>query len=294
MTAAEEGVLLLCSRLGDPDSKPLTMPQFRELGLRVRSAGLDGDPLRQLQEGDLLRLGYEKTFTRHILQLLDRNAALTAYLRRGEQIGIHPLTRLSSAYPHRFRNKQGASCPPVLFYRGNTALLEQPSLALVGSRALQPENEAFARYAGRFAAMQNLVLVSGGAVGADLTAQNACLDAGGSCVIFLPDQLDRHPAHDRILYLCADGYDLPFSTPRALGRNALIHMQADRTIAAQCTYGSGGTWQGCLENLKHSWSDLFVFADGSDGANALVERGASPLPSEFSEEDLKKSQLSLF
>lgn len=274
--------------------KPLTMPQFRELGLRVRSAGLNGDPLRQLQAQDLLCLGYDEIFAGQILALLNREAALTAYLRRGEQSEIYPLTRLSADYPRRFREKQGQSCPPVLFYRGNPALLEQPSLAVIGSRTLHPENEAFARYAGRFAAENSLVLISGGAAGADLTAQNACLDAGGSCVIFVPDQLERHPIHRQILYVCADGYDLPFSTPRALGRNALIHMQADRTVAAQCTYGSGGTWQGCLENLKHGWSDLFVFDDGSDGATALMERGASPLPSEFTKDQLQKNQISLF
>ena len=66
MTAAEEGVLLLCSRLGDPNMKPLTMPQFRELGLRVRSAGLNGDPLRQLQAQDLLCLGYDEIFAGQI------------------------------------------------------------------------------------------------------------------------------------------------------------------------------------------------------------------------------------
>ena len=294
MTAAEEGVLLLCSRLGDPDSKPLTVPQFRELGSRVRAAAMDGDPLRQLRAADLQALGYDEMQTARILRLLDREATLHRYLQQAKELQILPLTRTSPDYPQRIREKLGFSCPPVLFYRGDLSLLRKPSLAVVGSRRLLPENEAFARDAGRFAAEQQLMLVSGGAIGADLTAQNACLSYGGGCVIFPADRLDRCRPHERVLYLSADGYDSPFSAPRALLRNNLIHTQGDRVIAAQCTYGSGGTWQGCLENLRHGWSDLFVYDDHSKGAAALMERGATAITTASAWSDLKPDQLSLF
>lgn len=294
MTAAEEGMLLLCSRLGDPESKPLTMPQFRELGLRVRSSVRQSDGLRQLNSRDLTALGYEPEQADRILQLLDREALLRRYLAQGEQQQIYPLTRLSPLYPRRFLEKQGFSAPPVLFYRGDPALLAQSSLAVIGSRKLMPENEVFARRAGQLAAQAQVVLVSGGAQGADQTAQNACLEAGGSCIVFLPDPLPEHPAGKNTLFLSADGFDLPFSSHRALSRNHLIHMQGDRTLAVQCTYGSGGTWQGCLENLKHGWSDLFVFADGSAGAAALEERGATAIHHLHTLSDLQKTQTTFF
>ena len=294
MTAAEEGVLLLCCRLGDADCKPLTMPQFRELGLSVRASDPTGDPMGQLKASDLTGLGYSMEQAERIVRLLNREAALRQYIARGQRQDIHPLTRLSDKYPSRIRRQLGFSCPPVFFYRGNLALLEQPTLAVVGSRKLQPENEAFARQAGQLAAETGLTLVSGGANGADRAAQEACLDAGGSCVIFTADRLDQHPAHPRVLCLSADGYDVPFSNYRALSRNAWIHILGDRVIAAQCTYGTGGTWQGCLENLKHGWSDLFVFDDGSDAANALKERGAIAISDIESVDQLKKEQLSLF
>lgn len=294
MTAAEEGVLLLCSRLGDPDSKPLTMPQFRKLGLRVRAAQPAGDPLRQLRRSDLTALGYDPEQADRILGLLHRENRLRQYLRQGEACGILPLTRLSPAYPRRFRQQLGLSCPPVLFYRGDPALLAQPSLAVIGSRKLHPENEAFARQAGRIAAEAGRVLVSGGAEGADSAAQAACLAAGGICVIFVPDRLDRHAPHDRVLQISADGYDLPFSPQRALARNSLIHIQGDQVIAAQCSHGTGGTWQGCTDNLKHGWSDLYVFDDGSAAMTALMEQGATGIRQLPSLDDLKKAQLSLF
>lgn len=294
MTAAEEGVLLLCSRLGDPESKPLTTPQFRELGLRVRASGMQEDRFRDLQLRDLTALGYEEENAARILHLLDRQDALHRYLAKGQAQNIHPLTRISPMYPQRFRTFLQANCPPVLFYRGDPALLEKPAMAVVGSRKLRPENEAFARKAGRLAAENGHVLVSGGAEGADLAAQEACLEAGGSCVIFPADALSAHPAHPNILYIGTDGYDIPFSAPRALFRNRLIHILGRKVFAAQCTYGSGGTWQGCLENLKHSWSELYVFDDGTPAMTALMEQGAAGFTQFHTLHDCTPTQFSLF
>ncbi len=294
MTAAEEGVLLLCCALGDPQSRPLTMAQFRELGLRVRASRMDGGVLRQLKLSDLTALGYEESQGERILRLLDREARLRRYVQAAENKGIYPVTRLSPSYPVRIAACRKLSSPPVLFCRGDAALFEAPSVALVGSRRLGPENAAFAAQAGRLAAEEGRALISGGAAGADRTAQDSCLAYGGTAVVFVPDRLTAYAPQDRVLYCSMDGYDLDFTPYRALDRNALIHMQGRQTLVAQCTYGSGGTWQGSLENLKHGWSPLYVFQDGSQGAQALVERGGTPVHRLESLADLRPSQKSLF
>ena len=292
MTAAEEGVLLLCCLLGDTGSRPLTMAQFRELGQRVRACRPAGDPLADLSASLLHQLGYDDAQASRILGLLERQDRLTAYLAQGERHGIAPIVRTSSAYPIRLSQKLGLSVTPVLFAMGDASLLDRPSVAVVGSRKLLPENEAFARSVGRMAAGEGLVLVSGNAPGADQTAQNACLEAGGACIVFAADRLMDHVPHPRILYISEDGYDLPFSPARALHRNALIHIQGDRAIAVQCTYGSGGTWQGCLENLRKNWSSLFVFDDGSPAMHTLIEQGAAGVTSLTCIRDLRPMQAS--
>lgn len=294
MTRAEEGVLLLCCSLGQTDCKPLTMPQFRELGLRVRASVRSGDGLREVSVSDLRNLNYDEEQAQRIVRLLDRERQLVSYLRAGEARGIYPVTRLSAAYPIRIVGNRHLSSPPVLFCMGDASLFAEPSVAVVGSRQLRPDNEAFAKKAGELAAREGLTLVSGGAVGADTAAQEACLSHGGSTIIFLPDRLLERKPENRVLYCVEDGYDLPFLPQRALRRNALIHMQGQRTLAAQCTYGSGGTWQGCLDNLKHGWSPLFVFDDGSDGAKALMERGATGVHTLESIHNLAGDQTSLF
>ena len=277
MTAAEEGVLLLCCRLGDPNCKPLTMPQFRELGQRVFPALAGKDPLRQLCSKDLTDLGYEPTRADEILRLLDRDELLVTYLRRAEEQNIHPITRLSPNYPDRLRQTLGYRTPAVLFYRGDLTLLTKPSTAVVGSRQLNPENRYFTEKIGKFLAQTEQVLVSGGAIGADQVVQNACISNGGQAVIFVADRLTDHREEDRILHLSADGYDIPFANYRALERNKLIHAGSEKAVAVQCTLGTGGTWQGCTENLKHQWSPLYMYQDNSLAAAALVAKGAVPI-----------------
>lgn len=277
MTAAEEGVLLLCCRLGDSNCKPLTLPQFRELGHKVR-AGLSGeDPLRQLRAFDLTALGYDEEQADAILRLLDRDEQLLDYLHRAEDLDIHPITRISSCYPDPIGRALGFSAPPVLFYRGDLTLLSQPSVAVVGSRHLFPENGFFARAMGQHLARTGRTLVSGGAIGADQTVQETCLAHGGTAVIFVADRLTDHRQEQNVLSLSADGFDVPFSIPRALYRNKLIHIHGQKALAVQCSHGTGGTWQGCMENLKHHWSPLYVFNDGSQGSIALIAHGATPV-----------------
>ena len=107
MTAAERGVLLLCAQLSDGE-KPLTMAQFRTLSKRAHALGMgEADPLRELCEKDLLRLGYSVPDAEHIVRLLSREAELSAYLAAAERLGIFPLTRISLAYPKRLAAQLG-------------------------------------------------------------------------------------------------------------------------------------------------------------------------------------------
>ena len=150
---------------------------------------------------------------------------------------------------------------------------------------------AFAEAAGRLIARSDYTLCSGGAAGADRAAQAACLKNGGSAVIFPAGRLLDCPAPANVLYLADQGYDLPFSAQRALARNHFIHAMGEKTLVAQCRAGTGGTWDGTTENLRHGWSPVFVNSDGSEGAQALIARGAAPVRTLSSLDDLQPVQL---
>lgn len=273
MTGAEAGFLLLTSHLGDPSRRVLSPSQLRILSGRVQSTEKQ-DGNRDLTLDDLVALGYGREMAQRMLSLLEEEDLLRYYCRRGEKSGCYPLTRLAPAYPRRLRRCLGEETPGCLWYKGDLSLLSQPMVALVGSRDLLERNRRFAREVGRQAALQGYVLVSGNARGADRTAQNACLQAGGKVICVVADGLQEKTAQENALYISEDDYDSPFSAQRAISRNRVIHSLADRTFVAQAALQEGGTWDGTTKNLRFGWSKVYCFADGSEATCHLQQLGA--------------------
>ena len=276
MTGAERGFLLLCCHLGNPERRPLSPAQLRKLARRIRDA--EAPPVdRELEVRDLRALGYGEADARRIMSLLSEEALLDRYLSRAAKFGCVPLTRLTPGYPRRILDALGDDTPGCIWARGDLSLLEQPGVALVGSRDLRPKNQAFARQTGAQSARQGLTLISGNARGADRTAQNAALAAGGGVISIVADRLTDHVPMGKVLYLSEEGFDLEFSSLRALSRNRCIHALGIAAIAAQCSLRTGGTWDGSVKNLRFGWSPLYVFDDGSESAKLLEQMGASPI-----------------
>ena len=273
MTAREQGFLLLTSELGVPGRKVLTAPQLRTLARRVQNAqwaGLD----RELEAEDLMALGYGSDMARRIAVLLEDRELLEYYIHRGKAVGCRPLSRVTEDYPERLRRALGWESPGCLWYKGDVSLLQLPKIALVGSRELEPANRRFAQELGRQAARQGYVLVSGNARGADKTAQEACLQAGGKVISVVADSLAEQPERENMLYLSEDDFDAAFSAQRALSRNRVIHALGKYTFVAQCGYKTGGTWDGTVKNLRFGWSGVFCFRDESPAQQLLADMGA--------------------
>lgn len=273
MNAREQGFLLLSSELGDPNRHPLTTAQLRALtGLAAGMAPPEEE--RELTEEDLRAIGCDGAFARRILELLEQRELLEAYLQTGRKRDCYPITRVSPGYPARLRARLGGERPGCLWAKGDISLLQKPAMALVGSRELWPENQAFAAEVGRQAARQGFTLISGNARGADRVAQESCLDSGGTVISVVADALEKRPLRRNVLYLAEESFDIPFSSQRALSRNRLIHCLGEKTLVAQCSLRTGGTWNGTCRNLRHRWSPVFCFDDGSPASLTLGEMGA--------------------
>lgn len=276
MNAREQGFLLLTSELGVPGRKALTIPQLRTLGQRVSQARwteLD----RELTLSDLQALGYGGELAQRILILLEDRELLEYYCHRGKKLDCHPLTRVSERYPDRLRRTLGMESPGCLWCKGDLSLLDKPKVSLVGSRDLLAENRDFAWEMGRQAALQGYVLVSGNARGADQTAQNACLEAGGCVISVVADALADHSLRENMLYLSEEDFDAPFSAQRALSRNRIIHSLGQMTFVAQCGYQTGGTWDGTVKNLRFGYSTVYCYRDGSPAQKLLTQMGAQTI-----------------
>ncbi|MBQ2926987.1 MAG: DNA-processing protein DprA [Oscillospiraceae bacterium] len=282
MRATERGFLLLSSHLGDPDRRVLTTAQLRILADRVKNSERPAED-RELSEKDIIHLGYDRETARRITALLGEEAVLEHYLQRGKKLDCIPVTRVSEGYPGILRQRLGLDSPGCLWAKGDVSILHTPAIALVGSRELREENREFAQAVGYHAAMQGLALVSGNARGADRTAQEACLQAGGRVISIVADELWKQPRKRNVLFLSEDGFDEPFSAQRALHRNRSIHALGQITFVAQARLQKGGTWDGTVKNLRFGWSPVVCFRDDSEAARQLERMGAYLI----STEDLK-------
>lgn len=273
MNARELGFLLLTSHLGNPDRRVLTTAQLRTLADRVRSAKAPGED-RELSEKDLMELGFNREMSQRMVGLLNEEEVLAHYLKRGARQGCAPITRVSEAYPLILRQRLELDSPGCLWAKGDLTILNTPAIALVGSRDLREPNREFAEAVGRQAAEQGVTLVSGNARGADRTAQEACLKAGGRVISIVADELSKQPECRNLLYLSEEDFDEPFSAQRALSRNRCIHTLGRMVFVAQSSLGKGGTWDGTVKNLRFGWSPVACFRDGSEAAAQLEQMGA--------------------
>ena len=274
MTEKELGFLLLTSRFGNPERKVLTTAQLRILSQRMHTLSAPSED-RDLEESDLVALGYGRDMAQRILSLLEEGELLAHYLRRGERLGCVPISRVSPMYPATLKIKLGVEAPGCFWAKGDLSLLDTPMVALVGSRDINPENQGFAEEVGRQAALQGYTLVSGNARGADRIAQKACLKAGGRVISIVADSLAEKTLQNRVLYLSEDDFDEEFSAQRALSRNRLIHCLGEKVFVAQSNLEKGGTWDGTVKNLRYGWSSVFCCYDGSDAMIALSQMGAT-------------------
>lgn len=277
MTPGQKGFLLLASRLGNPRRKALTTAQLRTLAQRIR--GIPAEE-RDLRTADLEALGYGSAMAEQIRTLLEDEELLAQYLDRGARLDCVPITRAEKTYPLLLRQRLGLDSPGVLWAKGDISILNTPAVALAGSRELREENRRFAEQVGREAALQGLTLVSGNARGADRTAQEACLDAGGRVISVVADELCRQPLRRNVLHLSELDYDAPFTAQRALSRNRVIHCLGRTIFIAQAAWGKGGTWDGTAKNLRFGWSPVACFADGSEAVKQLEAMGAYPVQPE--------------
>jgi len=131
--------------------------------------------------------------------------------------GNHIVALDSPDYPSLLR--EIADAPPLLYVRGNPALLASPQLAVVGSRNPSRAGCENARAFSHHLVQAGLSITSGMALGIDACAHQAALDAGGHTLAVTGTGLDRvYPAaHRDLAHAIADHgalvSEFPLGTP---------------------------------------------------------------------------------
>ncbi len=115
-----------------------------------------------------------------------------------EQQDNHVITIDDSLYPRQL--KEIDNPPPLLFVRGNPAILSQPQIAIVGSRNPSVLGKQTATAFAKSLAHSGFVISSGLALGIDAAGHQGALNAEGYTIAVAGTGLDRvYPARNKKL-----------------------------------------------------------------------------------------------
>ncbi|MDK1119535.1 MAG: DNA-processing protein DprA [Anaerolineae bacterium] len=293
-------IILLCGILGkDCSVKILSQGEYSSVVRWLVERQLRPEALLNREYISSLAEETKMSFER-LQALLDRGVQLGFAVENWNQNGIWIISRSDQDYPQRYKNHLKDKAPPLLFGVGDSSLLKGGGVAIVGSRNVDSEGEAFAMEVGDLCAFNNMPVVSGGARGVDQIAMNAALDANGTVIGVLAQNLLRTSTERNARVAIADGRLLllspyhpnaRFTVGTAMARNKLLYAMADYGLVVSAEFNNGGTWAGAKEELKRN-NPLPVFVRISDAAPSgntkLLGLGAIEWPSNLKKQKLNK------
>lgn len=185
-------------------------------------------------------------------------------------------------------NLKTAHCPPVLYLKGNKKILDEKSIAIVGSREASEVALKFTDNIAKLASKEYKVVVSGFAKGVDKQALDSAINYKGQSVIVLPQGIMTFgPGFMKYYSQIINGDVLVVSTffPKApwraelaMARNPIIYGLADEIYVAESS-GKGGTWSGVIDGLRKG-RKIYVRKPEPNENNAnmlLIQKGAIPV-----------------
>lgn len=293
LTNDTKAIILLCGVLDKKSSvEPLTQTEYTRLVQWLMS--------HQRRPHDLIKSKDIEKISKDTGLELER---LKALLRRGVQLGfaieewqqksIWIISRSDTDYPKRLKQHLKEKAPPLLFGVGNRDLLQGGGIAIVGSRNVDSEGVAFTQTIAELCATSNLPIVSGGARGVDQIAMKSSLDAGGTTIGILAENLlskslereARKAINDKRLLLISPYHpNARFTVGTAMGRNKLIYAMADFGLVISAEINKGGTWSGAKEELSRKQAIPIFVRQGENvppGNKKLLELGAIEWPEDI-------------
>ena len=197
---------------------------------------------------------------------------------------ILPITH--EDYPKLLKENLKFNAPTVIYTKGNISLLQEPSIAIVGSRSANVKSLSFTDNIAKNATKNNKVVVSGFAKGVDRQALDSAVETNGKSIIVLPQgimtfgsgfkQYFKHIVQGRVLVMSTFAPKAPWSVEFAMARNPIIYGMASEIFVAQSDE-KGGTWSGVIDGLRKNRL-IYVRYPEKNEKNAnllLIQKGAS-------------------
>ncbi len=193
-------------------------------------------------------------------------------------------------FPTNLKLILGDSAPPVLFVRGNTELLKQKALTVIGVRDHSEQGMKAARKCVETVVNEkNIVIISGNAQGIDTFAHQTALESGGATIFVLPHGIlhfhSRKWMTDCLteqnhLILSEFPPNLPWAAHAAMQRNRTLCAlsQAVLLIETGTSGGSFATAQNALKlNIPLFAIDYDPISPSAKGNTIFLNQGAQPI-----------------
>ena len=182
-------------------------------------------------------------------------------------------------------NLKAAHSPAVLYVKGNKKILEEKSIAIVGSRDASEVALKFTDNIAKLASTEYKVVVSGFAKGVDKQALDSAINYKGQSIIVLPQGIMtfgsgftkyyKQIIDGDVLVLSTFFPKAPWRAELAMARNPVIYGLADEIYVAESAE-KGGTWSGVVDGLRKG-RKIFVRKPEPSEKNAnyiLIQKGA--------------------
>lgn len=191
----------------------------------------------------------------------------------------------SPEYSKTLKTNLKVKAPTILYVKGNKQIMQENSIAIVGSRDADEISLQFTDHIAKKASEQFKVVVSGFAKGVDKQALDSAIKYKGQSIIVLPQGIMTFGSGIKKYYKeIINGDVLVVSTfhPKsiwsaglAMARNPIIYALASEIYVAQSSE-SGGTWAGVIDGLKKGREILVRLPnEGEKNANLiLIQKGA--------------------
>lgn len=206
-------------------------------------------------------------------------------LQRAEQEGFSIISFEDEKYPALL--KLIPDPPAVLYFRGEL-MVEEPAVALVGSRKATPYGLNVTQYLARDLASAGVTIVSGLARGIDARAHTAAVQAGGRTLAVLGSGVDviypsEHKAlADKVAENGAVISEFPLGTPPNREnfpvRNRIISGLSSAVVVIEASSKSGSliTARMAAEQGREVLAvPGSIFNESSQGCHSLIKDGAA-------------------
>ncbi|SEK18998.1 Predicted Rossmann fold nucleotide-binding protein DprA/Smf involved in DNA uptake [Paenibacillus sp. cl141a] len=291
MTVSDDSLAILLlnmnlfpSKSRTTDFKAFTLFQWNKLAQQIKDSSYTGpaDLFGKTIENLMNDLYLDRQTSSRIVNLLGHANFMTEELKRLKKLGIGVVTRADKEYPLLMKSKLRDQAPSYMFFAGDLTNLNRTAIGVVGSRNADDYCLNLTKKLVSKAVDEGLAVVSGGAKGVDITAQDQAIAHGGIAISILHSDLEgwskkkeiqRNIHSGNLTLLTAVHPKARFQGFNAMGRNKYIYSHSKATfVMASST--SGGTWEGALENIKNNWVPLFIQLDNEvpEGNKILFEK----------------------